>query len=124
MANHNDFGKEAEEAAAKYLQCHGYKILERNYRYLKAEIDIIAMDESTIVIVEVKARSSTYFMSPQDAVNNSKMKLLISAANQFLETYPENADVRFDIMSLTLDANKQLKIEHIKEAFDSADVRF
>ena len=122
MAEHNDFGRMAEDAAVEYLRNNGYDILTRNYRYLKAEIDIIAKQQSTIVIVEVKARSNSYFMEPQEAVNHSKMKLLLSAANHYIENYGEDADVRFDILSMTASGDREFKIEHLVNAFDSADI--
>ena len=56
MAYHNELGKIGEQLAADYLSRNGYEILERNFYYDKAEIDIIAQKEpSTIVVVEVKA---------------------------------------------------------------------
>lgn len=53
MAEHNDFGKLAEEKAAELLAQKGYEIVARNYRYLKAEIDIIAKIHNTWVVVDV-----------------------------------------------------------------------
>lgn len=121
MADHNDFGKLAEEAAADFLQQENYQIIAKNYRYLKAEIDIIARQNNTIVIVEVKARSTNAFMDPEEAVNKKKIKLLIMAANHFVEDLKENLEVRFDIVSVLLDEKKQMKITHIPNAFESID---
>ena len=73
MANHNDFGKKAEDLAVEYLQKNGYKILVRNFRFQKAEIDIVTEKDSLIVVVEVKARSTDAFMLPQEAVNKRKI---------------------------------------------------
>ncbi len=121
MAEHNDFGKLAEDAAADFLQRENYKIIARNYRYLKAEIDIIARDDNMIIIVEVKARSTNVFMNPEEAINKKKIKLLIAAADHFVEDLKENLEVRFDIVSVLLDDKKQLKIIHIPNAFESID---
>ena len=74
MADHNDFGKLAEELAESFLVEKNYKILAKNYRYLKAEIDIIAQFENQIVIVEVKARATDAFMLPQEAINKKKIR--------------------------------------------------
>lgn len=121
MADHNDFGKKAEELAAEYLQKNGYKILVRNFRYQKAELDLVAEKDSLIVVVEVKARSTDVFNLPQEAVNKRKIKLIVSAANYFMEEYNKNQEVRFDIISVLPDENKNLMIEHITNAFEAFD---
>ncbi|WBV51236.1 YraN family protein [Chryseobacterium gambrini] len=121
MADHNDFGKKAEELAAEYLQKNGYKILVRNFRYQKAELDLVAEKDSLIVVVEVKARSTDVFNLPQEAVNKRKIKLIVSAANYFMEEYNKNQEVRFDIISVLPDENKNLVIEHIIDAFEAFD---
>ena len=84
MATHNDFGKIAEDLAAEYLQKNGYKIVTRNFRFQKAEIDIIAEKEGLIIIVEVKARSTDAFMLPQEAVTKTKIRSIVIAANHYL----------------------------------------
>jgi len=63
MADHNDLGKLAEDLAVQFLQENGYKILVRNFRYQKAEIDIIAEKDNLIIVTEVKARSTDFFHS-------------------------------------------------------------
>ncbi|KQR95245.1 hypothetical protein ASG01_05190 [Chryseobacterium sp. Leaf180] len=121
MADHNDFGKIAEDLAADYLLKNGYKILLRNFRYQKAEIDIIAEKDNYIIITEVKARSTDFFMLPQEAVTKGKMKLLVMAANQFMQENNRNQEVRFDIISVLKDQNGALNIEHIADAFEAFD---
>lgn len=121
MAIHNDFGKKAEDAAAKYLQQQGYKILCRNYRWQKAEIDIIAIAENTLVIVEVKARADNRVIEPHEAVNRKKIKLLVSAADHFLEEF-QAISARFDIITLLKDREK-FSINHIINAFESIDAQ-
>ena len=121
MAEHNDFGKESENLAVEFLEKKGYKILVKNYRYLKAEIDIIAETENQIVIIEVKARSTDTFLSPEEAVNKKKIRLLISAANHFLEENEIDKETRFDIISILPNEENQLQIKHIENAFDITD---
>ena len=118
MANHTDFGRLAEDRAVDYLHKKGYLILERNFRYLKAEIDIIAEFKGEIIIVEVKARNSDYFSNPEEAVNMKKRKLLILASNYYIESKGLNVEVRFDIITF-ITKNKVLEIKHIENAFDS-----
>ena len=121
MASHNDFGKQAEDLAVDFLERKNYRILARNYRYLKAEIDIIAIFDNKIIIVEVKARATDAFMLPQEAINKKKIRLIVSAANQFSEEYKENLEARFDVISVLPNEIGQLEITHIEEAFHAWD---
>jgi putative endonuclease len=121
MATHNDLGKKAEDLAAEFLLKNGYKILTRNFRYQKAEIDIITEKDSLIVIIEVKARSTDAFNLPQEAVNKRKIKLLVSAADHYLEEFNKNMEIRFDIISVLPDEKGNLSIEHIINAFEAFD---
>jgi len=121
MANHNDFGKIAEDLAANYLQKNGYKVLSRNFRFQKAEVDIIAEKDDFIIIVEVKARSTDIFMLPQEAVTKTKIKSIVSAANHYLEEFNRQNEVRFDIISVLPDEQKNLMIDHIIDAFQAFD---
>ena len=77
MAEHNDFGNLAEDLAADYLTQKNYKILVRNFRYQKAEIDIVTEFEELIVVVEVKARSYDTLIEPQEAVTKKKIKSIL-----------------------------------------------
>lgn len=121
MATHNDFGKKAEDLAVEYLQKNGYKILVRNFRFQKAEIDIIAEKDHLIVVVEVKARSTDAFILPQEAVTKTKIKLIVSATDHYLEEFNKNQEVRFDIISVLPDEKGTLTIEHIENAFEAFD---
>ena len=116
MAQHNELGKLGEQLAANFLAKRGYKIITKNYRYLKAEVDIIAQKENTLIGVEVKTRSSDYFENPQDAVNPKKIKLLVSAMNNYVEENDLDVEVRFDIIAITK-TQKKFDIEHIEDAF-------
>jgi putative endonuclease len=121
MATHNDFGILAEDLAVEYLKKSGYKILVRNFRFKKNEIDIIAEKDHLIVVVEVKARSTDFFILPQEAVTKTKIKSIVSAANHFMEEFNKNQEVRFDIISVLADEKRDLNIEHIENAFEAFD---
>ncbi|MEN4759741.1 YraN family protein [Chryseobacterium sp. C39-AII1] len=121
MADHNDFGKKAEDLAVDYLKKNGYKILVRNFRFQKAEIDIIAEKDNLIIVIEVKARSTDVFMLPQEAVTKTKIRLIVSAVNHYLEEFNRNEEVRFDIISILPDEKGNLVIEHIPDAFEAFD---
>lgn len=121
MAEHNDFGNLAEQFAADFLEKKGYKILVKNFRYQKAEIDIIASFENLIIIVEVKARGSDIFMEPQEAVTKKKIKSLVMAADFFMKDRNLDQEVRFDIIAVLPDERKKLQITHLEDAFQSFD---
>ncbi|ASW75349.1 hypothetical protein IQ37_10170 [Chryseobacterium piperi] len=121
MAHHNDFGKKAEDLAVEYLQKNGYTILERNFRFQKAEIDIIAEKDHLIIITEVKARSTDAFILPQEAVTKTKIRSIVLAANHYLEEFNKDKEVRFDIISVLPDEKGTLIIEHIIDAFEAFD---
>ncbi|MDH7447484.1 YraN family protein [Aquimarina sp. 2201CG14-23] len=116
MAVHNTLGKEGEKLAVDFLKKSGYSILEQNYRYLKAEIDIIAKKEDVIIVVEVKTRSTPDFGNPQDFVKPKQIQLLVKAIDHYVVENDLDVDVRFDIVAII--KNKQgTKIEHLEDAF-------
>ncbi len=116
MAQHNDLGNEGEKLAVNFLLKNGYEILETNYRYLRAEIDIIARKADIVCAVEVKTRSTPDFGDPQDFVKPKQIGLLVSAMNNYVETLNLGVDVRFDIVAII--KNKLgTKLEHIEVAF-------
>ena len=121
MAEHNDFGNIAEELATSFLEKKGYKILLKNFRYQKAEIDIIAEFKNEIIIVEVKARGSDIFMEPQEAVTKTKIKSLVMAADFYMKDRNINQEVRFDIIAVLRDEKGRLNITHLEDAFQSFD---
>jgi len=121
MAEHNDFGKLAEELAVNFLIKKNYKILVRNFRYLKAEVDIIAEFENQIIVVEVKARKTDLFLEPHEAVTKKKIRLIVSATDQFMNQHNRKEEVRFDIISVLPDAEGKLVILHIENAFEAID---
>ncbi len=116
MAEHNDLGKFGEELAVDFLQKNGYDILETNWVFQKAEIDIIAQKENILAIVEVKTRSSIEFGLPQDFVKPKKIQLLVKAVNEYVISNDLDVEVRFDIIAISKE-DKQFKIEHIEDAF-------
>ncbi len=116
MAKHNELGKLGEELAVEFLQKNGYEILETNWTFQKAEIDIIAKKENTLAIVEVKTRSSLEFGLPQDFVKPKKIQLLVKAVNEYVVSKDMDIEVRFDIIAIHKEA-KSFVIEHLIDAF-------
>ncbi|EIA10073.1 YraN family protein [Flavobacterium frigoris] len=116
MAEHNDLGKLGEELAVEYLQKNGYAILETNWTFQKAEIDIIAKKENILAIVEVKTRSSLDFGLPQDFVKPKKIQLLVKAVDAYVIEKDLDINVRFDIIAIHKEG-KSFAIEHLIDAF-------
>src|SRR5699024_12036568 len=100
MAKPHDLGKKGENEAAELLRRKGYRILERNYRYLKAEIDIIAQKENTLVAVEVKTRSTPDFGDPQDFVKPQQIERLVMALDHYITQKDLDVEARFDIVGI------------------------
>lgn len=116
MATHNELGEKGEQLAVEYLQKEGYVILERNWRFKKAEVDIIAMKGEVLAVMEVKTRSTSYFGNPQDFVNQKKIQLLVEAINEYVISKDLDVEVRFDIVAI-IKNNQNFEIEHLKDAF-------
>jgi putative endonuclease len=116
MAEHNELGKLGEELAVAFLQKNGYDILETNWVFQKAEIDIIAKRENVLAVVEVKTRSSIDFGSPQDFVKPKKIQLLVKAVNEYVISNDLDVEIRFDIIAIYKE-DKNYNIEHIEDAF-------
>lgn len=109
-------GLEGEDAARKLLLKKGYRILERNYRYRKAEVDLIAQTEEEVIFIEVKSRTSKWIAHLADHVSKKKIRLVVEAADHYVVENKINLEVRFDIITV-LKTKKGLEIEHIEDAF-------
>lgn len=116
MASHNELGKLGEELAVDYLKKNGYTILNTNWTFQKAEIDIIASKKNTLAIVEVKTRSSLEFGLPQDFVKPKKIQLLVKAVDAYVIERDLDLEVRFDIIAINKEG-KSFAIEHLIDAF-------
>jgi putative endonuclease len=116
MAYHNELGEIGEQLAVDYLSRNGFVILERNFIYDKAELDIIAQKDQKIIIVEVKTRNSAFFGDPQDFVTKAKIKLMVKAANEYIVSNNIEMEARFDIIAILKNQNVE-QIEHFENAF-------
>lgn len=116
MAQHNELGKKGEQLAVDFLIKKGYKIVEQNFRYQKAEVDIIARKENTLCAVEVKTRSTPEFGNPQDFVKPKQIQRLVSAMDYYVTKNDLEVEVRFDIVAII--KNKLgTTLEHLEDAF-------
>ncbi|HLS30443.1 MAG TPA: YraN family protein [Flavobacteriaceae bacterium] len=116
MAEHNKLGKKGEHLAVSFLLENGYEILERNYRFRKAEIDIIAKKGEVLAAVEVKTRSTSAFGNPQDFVKPKKIKLMVAAFDHYILKNDLEVEARFDIIAIVKN-RLGTRIEHLEDAF-------
>ncbi len=116
MAEHNEIGKKGEELALTFLKEKGYQILAANWRYHKTEIDLIAIHNKQLIIVEVKTRTSIDFESPKEAVTFKKQRNIIRAADAYIQENNIDLECQFDIVSILIQG-KNIEIEHIPDAF-------
>jgi putative endonuclease len=116
MAKHNEIGKMGEDIAYTYLVEQNIKVLERNWRYKRAEIDIVGLDNKTLVFIEVKTRTDDILDRPENAVDTRKRTLLIKAAIAYMHHIKHDWAIRFDILSIILRKEKP-QIDHFKDAF-------
>jgi len=116
MATHNDLGNRGEEIAEAHLIKNGYLILERNGRFGKEEIDIIARLDDELVIIEVKTRNSDFFGEPHEFVSKSKQAHLIRAAHAYVEKKDLDLEVRFDVIGIIANKNEE-RLLHLIDAF-------
>ena len=110
-------GGKAEKLAEDFLRQKGYRILEKNYRVSCGEIDLIA-SKNQLVFVEVKARISTRYGLPQEAVTVSKQRQIIRVAQWYLQAQKwQDKETRFDVIAVRFHKDMRPSIEHIPFAF-------
>jgi putative endonuclease len=114
--NHLELGKEGENIAVQQLIDKKHRILERNFRFGKMEIDIISSFENLIVITEVKTRNSEALGAPYLSVGIKKQRNIIRVADQYIQSRAIDKEVRFDVISIVMNAKKRV-IKHIEGAF-------
>lgn len=115
------FGTRSERAAARYLRRHGLRILRRNYTCSLGEVDLIALDGSCVVFVEVRSTASEDLSRPALSVDFVKQRRLTSLALHFLQKYGLlNHPVRFDVLALSWpEKNRTPAISHYPNAFEA-----
>ncbi len=116
----NRLGANGELIAKKYLEDKNYKFIKNNYRYERAEVDLIFEDEKkkTLIFAEVKTRRNKNFGNPEESINITKQDHIKKAAMGFVsenENYSDH-DMRIDVISILLVEGKA-KIEHFENAF-------
>jgi putative endonuclease len=117
MAQHIELGKQGEQLAVNWLVDKGYSILHRNWRFGKYELDIIAIKDGLLHIVEVKVRSSTQFGFPEENVSKKKFNSIKLGAEEFLFQHPEYHNIQFDILSINIVNGTENEFFFIEDVF-------
>ena len=103
MAQHNELGKWGEDLAARMLEDKGYRIIARDWKDGHKDLDIVAIDDGWLVVVEVKTRRNDVFLT--------------LAANRFVKSNLIDLPIRFDIIAITGTDGEHCKVDHIEDAF-------
>jgi len=111
-----ELGEKGEALAKQFLLQKGFNILESNFKYSYAEIDLIAMDGDILVFIEVKTRSSVTYGEPEEFVDRKKESLLFEPAMVYMDIIDHTWEIRFDIIAI-VKQGPSYRIKHLKDAF-------
>jgi putative endonuclease len=116
MSESNERGILGERMAVEYLTSKGYRILAQNFRYLKGEVDILALKGNCLAAVEVKTRSSFNFGAPEEFLKPAQIQRIVKTVDYFVTSNNLEVEVRFDIIAIVMNS-KDLELKHLKNAF-------
>ena len=116
MTKSHQLGAEAERRALRYFLAKNYRLLEKNYRFQKAEVDLILLKEDVLVVVEVKVRSTHYFGEAESFVSQKKIQLLVMAIDHYIQKNQLDVEVRFYVLAYHVDGN-HWESKHLNSAF-------
>ena len=112
-------GKSGEEIAAEYLENKGYNIIDRNFRCVLGEIDLIVKRKGILTFVEVKTRRKNTFGSPADAITYIKRKHMYKTAEYYiLKNKIAKKDITLDVVEIYANSEKDIKIIHLERAIE------
>ena len=112
-------GEYGERLASRYLLAQGCTILDRNWRCARGEIDIVAMDGGSLVVCEVKTRTTEAFGAPFEAVTWTKRRRLRRLAGLWRDDHPglaPGAPLRIDVISILRPRDGRAQLEHLRGA--------
>lgn len=116
MAHIHDLGQEGEDLAVRHLIGEGYTVLERNWKFGKEEIDIIAERGDEIIFVEVKTRKTNFYGMPEVFVGKAKQRIIIRAANAYILRHNIHKEARFDVVGVIINSRER-SVNHLEGAF-------
>jgi putative endonuclease len=115
-ADRKALGQQGEDMACAFLEARGYAIKQRNFHCRYGEIDIVAVQAGQLVFVEVKARRTSCYGTPEEAVTAAKMQHIRQTALAYLQENNLPVDMRFDVIAIHWEAGKPV-LNHIVGAF-------
>ncbi len=115
LSSNMETGLRAEEAAARFLLSEGFRLLHRNWRSGRYELDIVAERDGVLHIVEVKCRRDGGLTMPEEAMTRAKFRSLFRAAEQYIALYGLDMDTQFDLISVLYDAGGGYRLQYIPE---------
>ena len=116
MITRKKFGDKGEESAVNFLFSNGYEVLERNYRFGRGEVDIIAQHNNSLIFVEVKTRKNSNYGYPESFLSEAQQERIHLAAEEYVLQKAWQGEVRFDIISILWDGNEPA-LDHFEDAF-------
>jgi putative endonuclease len=116
MSEKSELGRRGEVIATEYLVKKGFDILHNNWTYKNKELDIVALKDNYLVVIEVKSRKENYIVDPIESITPRKQKFLFDASESYAEIYNLDEDIRFDIV-LVIFSETSHTIEHVEDAF-------
>ena len=119
-----EIGQLGEDAAVNLLISKGYKILDRNFRAGRLEIDIVALKDNFLVFVEVKTRDENFLYSPESAVNRRKQSNIISAARFYIGRFKRTEEARLDVITVLHKNGVITDVKHYERAYFPRPRRF
>lgn len=119
MPGKQTIGRKGEQIAREFLERSGYRIEATNWRFSRAEIDVVAKKGEVLVFVEVKTRTSVskLFGRPEDAVGYHKIKHLSEAAAAYMRETNHQWAIRFDIIGVLMPSSGDVEIRHFTDVF-------
>jgi putative endonuclease len=116
MSDKTEIGRRGENLAAEFLSGKGFTVAARNFRYGKAEIDLIVKRENWLLFVEVKTRSSVAYGQPEEFLSDLQVNRIFDAAEEYIYRINWKGNIRFDVVSIKL--GKEVLIEHFEDAIN------
>ncbi|HTF48269.1 MAG TPA: YraN family protein [Pseudonocardia sp.] len=118
MAAKDALGRRGEDLAVEYLQRRGFVVLSRNWRCRDGELDVVAVDQTRLVVCEVKTRSGTAFGEPAEAVTRSKAARIRRVTQAWLSEHQVRwCEIRFDVVAVLAPPGGPVTMQHYESAF-------
>lgn len=116
MSDKTETGRRGENLAAEFFVDNGYSVVARNFRYGKAEIDLIVKRDNWLLFVEVKTRSSVAYGEPEDFISDLQINRIFDAADEYIHRIDWKGNIRFDVVTVKL--GDKVVVEHFEDAIN------